>query len=426
MDGSEMDCNKPLTFVAVMRHPSIFMICAFLISMIQGFAQKSQSGMYRAVLERQDGLPIVFNLDINRSNGAEVWTIQNATERIRVTDIRLVGDSTLVSMPLFESDFRLRQSADGGYTGVWIKGTTGQPMVMPVVIKPGSTRFPIQETKPRGNISGRWSVTFIRPNGTSRPAVGEFEQRGQQLTGTFITPSGDYRFLEGVVNGDSIQLSCFDGSHAYFIGARIGADGNIYNGVFASSATWLEPWYAIKNPNAKVDASLSAMQLRPGEDRIGFRFPDIDSQMVSLSDPRFAGKVVVIQIMGSWCPNCMDETAFLSDYYQKNKSRGVEMIALAYEYSTDFQRASKSLRKFQQRFNVQYPMLITGITSADSLKTEKTLPQLTPIKAFPTTIFIGKDGKVKKIHSGFEGPGAGARHDLFKEEFEKTITSLLK
>ncbi|MFN5649650.1 MAG: hypothetical protein ACK458_19235, partial [Sphingobacteriales bacterium] len=134
MYGSEMDCNKPLTFVAVMRHPSIFMICAFLISMVQGFAQKSQSGMYRAVLERQDGLPIVFNLDINRSNGAEVWTIQNATERIRVTDIRLVGDSTLVSMPLFESDFRLRQSADGGYTGVWIKGTTGQPMVMPVVI----------------------------------------------------------------------------------------------------------------------------------------------------------------------------------------------------------------------------------------------------------------------------------------------------
>lgn len=393
---------------------------------ITGLAQQSQSGIYRAVLERQDGLPIVFNLNINRSNGTEVWTIQNASERIRVTDIRRVGDSTLVSMPLFESDFRLRQSPDGGYTGVWIKGTTGQPMVMPVVIKPGAVRFNIHDTKPKANISGRWSVTFIRPNGTSRPAVAEFEQKGQQLTGTFITPSGDYRFLEGVVNGDSIQLSCFDGSHAYFIGARIGSDGNLFNGVFASSATWLEPWYATKNPNAKVDASLSAMQLRPGEEKIGFRFPDIDSQLVSLSDPRFAGKVVVIQIMGSWCPNCMDETAFLSDYYQKNKDRGVEMIALAYEYSTDFQRASKSLRKFQQRFNVQYPMLITGVTSADSLKTEKTLPQLTPIKAFPTTIFIGKDGKVKKIHGGFEGPGTGARYDLYKEEFEKMISSLLK
>ena len=150
MDGCDIGCNKPLTFVAVMRYPSIFMICAFLTSMIQGLAQQSKSAMYRAVLERQDGLPIVFNLDINRSNGAEVWTIQNATERIRVTDIWRVGDSTFVSMPLFESDFSLRQSADGGYTGVWIKGTTGQPMVMPVVIKPGAVRFAVKETKPKG------------------------------------------------------------------------------------------------------------------------------------------------------------------------------------------------------------------------------------------------------------------------------------
>lgn len=426
MDTGNIGCHKPRTFVAVMRYPSFLLTCAFLLIMIPGWAQPAQNGMYRALLERQDGLPIVFNMEINRSNGTEVWTIRNATERIRVTDIRTVGDSTFVSMPLFESDFRLKSSADGGYTGVWIKGTTGQPMVMPVVIKPSNTRFPLVASKPKANINGRWSVTFIRPNGTSRPAVAEFTQKGQQLTGTFITPSGDYRFLEGVMNGDSIQLSCFDGSHAYFFGAKLGADGNIYNGVFASSATWLEPWYAAKNPNAQVDLSISAMQLRPGEERIGFKYPDIDSQVVSLGDPRFAGKVVVIQIMGSWCPNCMDETAFLSDYYRKNKNRGIEMIALAYEYSTDFQRASKSLRKFQQKFNVQYPMLITGVTSADSLKTEKTLPQLTPIKAFPTTIFIGKDGKVKKIHAGFEGPGTGARYDLYKEEFEKTISSLLK
>ncbi len=400
-----------------------------LISLfVSGLAQAQQKGssMYRAVLERKDSLPIVFNLSISRVGGMEEWTIRNATERIRVTDIKTSGDSAWVSMPLFESDFKLRRTADGGYEGIWIKGTTGAPMVMPVQIKRGNIRFPVNDSKPKANVSGRWAVTFIRPNGTSRPAVAEFQQQGKLLTGTFITPSGDYRFLEGVVNGDSIQLSCFDGSHAYFIGARIAANGTLYNGVFASSATWLEPWYATKNADAKVDETLSAMQLKPGEERIGFRFPDLDSQFVSISDARFRNKVVVIQIMGSWCPNCMDETAFLSEYYRKNKERGVEMIALAYEYSTDFQRASKSLRKFQTRFNVQYPMLITGVTSADTLKTEKTLPQLTPIKAFPTTIFIGRDGKVKKIHAGFEGPGTGQRHEAFKEEFNKTIEELLK
>jgi thiol-disulfide isomerase/thioredoxin len=147
--------------------------------------------------------------------------------------------------------------------------------------------------------------------------------------------------------------------------------------------------------------------------------------MVSLKDERFRGKVVVIQIMGSWCPNCMDETAFLSAYYRGNRGRGVEMLALAYEYSTDFRRARNSLKKFRDKYSVEYPMLITGVTSADSLKTEKTLPQLTPIKAFPTTIFVGRDGKVKKIHAGFYGPGSGEHYEAYRKEFEATVSELL-
>jgi len=121
----------------------------------------------------------------------------------------------------------------------------------------------------------------------------------------------------------------------------------------------------------------------------------------------------------------MDETAFLSDYYLKNKNRGIEMIGLAYEYSTDFHRSQKSLRKFQKQFNVQYPMLITGIRVGDSLRTEKTLPELTPIRMFPTTIFIGRDGKVKKIDNHFNGPGTGAHYEEFKKEFNATVDELL-
>jgi thiol-disulfide isomerase/thioredoxin len=256
--------------------------------------------------------------------------------------------------------------------------------------------------------------------------VAEFQQQGNRLTGTFLTPSGDYRYLSGVVHGDSLQLSCFDGSHAYYFGATLDADGKLSNGVFASGPTWLERWSAVKDPKARIDETISAMQLRPGEESLGFRFPDLDSQWVSLTDERFRGKVVVIQIMGSWCPNCMDETAFLSEYYRENKNRGIEMVALAYEYTTDFQRASKSLKKFRDKFKVGYPMLITGVTSTDSLKTEKTLPELTPIKAFPTTIFIGRDGRVKKIHGGFYGPGSGEYYDAFRKEFNETIDGLIQ
>jgi hypothetical protein len=122
----------------------------------------------------------------------------------------------------------------------------------------------------------------------------------------------------------------------------------------------------------------------------------------------------------------MDETAFLSEWYKKNHQRGVEIIALAYEYSTDFERSRRDLLKFQQRFKVDYPVLITGVTVMDSLRTEKTLPQFTPIKTFPTSIVLDKKGKVRKIDTGFFGPGTGVYYERYKEEFERTVNDLLK
>ena len=70
------------------------------------------------------------------------------------------------------------------------------------------------------------------PNGTPRKALAEFEQTGDKLTGSFITPSGDYRFLEGIVTGDSLKLSTFDGSHAYTFYAKIASAQKITGGVY--------------------------------------------------------------------------------------------------------------------------------------------------------------------------------------------------
>ena len=375
---------------------------------------------------RADSLPIVFNIEISQQKGTQQWIIRNAQERLRVTDIRSIGDSIFVDMPFFESVLRLRQFSDGVLSGLWVKGTTASDAVLPVRIVPGKKRFLPVQGKAKEDLSGRWAVQFRRQNGTTRAAMAEFKQQGDRLTGTFLTPTGDYRYLEGIVTGNRLQLSCFDGSHAYYFTAKVESSGRLTEGVFASGATYLEHWTAVKDPSATIDLSAAAMTMRPGEDRIRFRFPDLDSNLVSLQDDRFRDKVVVIQIMGSWCPNCMDETAFLSDYYRKNRKRGVEMIALAYEYNPDFNKARRSLEKFRRQFDVQYPMLITGVTSADTLRTEKTLPELSPIRAFPTTIFIGKDGRVKKIHAGFSGPATGQHFLAYKQEFEETITALLK
>ena len=407
-----------------MRLPIIFLalVCIVFVSCNQQH-KPMKPGWWKATLQREDGNTIDFNVEADTSNGKISWSVRNAGERLPVTAIEQKGDSLIAQMPLFESAFYLQFKDENTLQGNWIKGTATNEQVMPVTfVHNQPNRYPISGKRPNHFITGRWAVKFEKDDA----AVAEFVQSGEVLTGTFLTPTGDYRYLEGTVSNDTMRLSTFDGGHAYFFRALVKNDTVLTDGIYCSGPKNIDKWTAIKDSGAQIQQSLSAVYLKPGQERLNFQFPDLDSNMVSVNDPRFKNKVVIVQIMGSWCPNCMDETAFLSDYYQQNKQRGIEVIALAYEYSTDFRRSVKGLRKFQKRFNVQYPMLITGVRTLDTLRTEKTLPQITPIRMFPTTIFIGRDGKVKKIDNGFNGPGTGAHYEVFRKEFYRTVDELLE
>lgn len=387
---------------------------------------KLAEGKWRAVIIRDDGNDVVFNMEVKAAGKAPQITINNDTEKIKLINFRQKGDSVFFEMPVFETSFSASIGKDGNLTGTMSKGTSGKTQYWPFKAWPKqSYRFPV--TKPaRYNISGRWEMPITRPNKTIRPAMAEWIQKGNKLTGTILTPSGDYRFLEGVVNGDSLLLSVFDGSHTYLFRALIKDNNTISNGFFYSGIAGVEEWRAIRNKDYVLPDVGNTPEMRAGYTKLDFRFLDVDSVPVSITDERFRNKVVIVQLMGSWCPNCMDETKFLSEYYQKAKKEGVEIVAVAYENSTDFKRSQVSVRKFQQRFGVSYPMLISGVSVSDSLRTEKTIPQLTTIKVYPTTLYIGKDGTVKKIHSGFYGPGTGEHYEAFKKEFYQTIADLLK
>ena len=404
----------------------IFSGIALLFS-LSLFSQKNlREGWWKAELRRADGISIPFNFEVKIVGEKKILFIRNAGERIKVDQLSFRKDSVFIQMPVFESRFRARLLKDGSLEGVWIKGTSSKDQVMPFVAKPGiSSRFKSDRAATK-NISGRWAVTFMSSDTSERIAVAEFKQAGNSLTGTFLTTTGDYRYLEGIVNADTLLLSTFDGGHAYFFKALIISADSIADGHYYAGAKFRQDWFARKDENARLPENASAVYLKKGEERLNFSFPDLDGKIVSINDERFRNKIVIVQIMGSWCPNCMDETKFLSDYYLKNKGRGIEIVSLAYEYSSDFNRSRNSLRKFQQRFNVQYPMLITGARTSDSLRTERTLPQLTPIRMFPTTIFLGKDGRVRKIHTGFAGPGTGEHYEQFKKEFYKTVEELLQ
>ena len=397
----------------------------FLISLNSSAQTRIREGWWRVELFRADGAVIPFNFQAKLTRGKLNLFVRNATELLQVDQISYKKDSIFIQMPVFESRFMGRFINDRRIEGNWIKGTSSTDQVMRFRAIYGiEERFSAKKNSST-NVSGRWAVTFTSNDTSERPAVAEFTQHGNRLTGTFLTPTGDYRYLEGAVDQDSLYLSTFDGSHAYFLKAHIASPTSISEGHYYSGARGHQEWTATKDSTAHLPEDASGVYLREGEDRLNFTFRDLNGKNLSINDKRFKNKVVIVQLMGSWCPNCMDETKFLAEYYLKNRNRGIEIVSLAYEYSNDFERSRKSLLKFKERLNVQYPMLITGVRSSDSLRTEKTLPELTPIKMFPTTIFIGKDGRVKKIDTGFTGPGTGEHYEAFKKEFYKAVDSLL-
>lgn len=404
------------------------MLSLTVLLMIVGWSAKDpvlRSGFWKVSLQRPDGQKIVFNFETRDSAERKVLYIINAGERLLVDSIKLSGDSVFIQMPFFESGFKAKLDRDGNLEGDWIIRLADKEQVMPFKAVYNQQQRFASLVPAKYNISGRWAVSFIRQNGKVLQALGEFKQNGTHLSGTFITSSGDYRYLEGVVTGDSLKLSTFDGGNAYLFTAKIIDDHTISEGYFYSGPVSSDKWTAKKDSAAALPDDYKHTMMRAGESRLNFRFRSIDDKMVSIQDERFKNKVVVVQILGSWCPNCMDETRFLSDYYNKNRQKGIEIIGLAYERSTDFQRSKKSIQSFRQRFNIQYPILVTGVTASDSLLTEKTLPQLDKIKAFPTAIFIDRKGIVRKIHNGFTGPGTPERYELLKQQFDKTINALL-
>ncbi|HEX2607697.1 MAG TPA: TlpA disulfide reductase family protein [Flavisolibacter sp.] len=398
-----------------------FLLSICFLYQLSGYSQ-SREVLYIAHLIRPDGIEIPFQFTAPLSQtGSYFWNINNGKEHIRVDKFEAIGDSVRVSMPLFESYFMIKRIGNS-FKGRWVKGGSQSDQIMAFSAEPNTGT---KKATAKVQINGKWAVVFTGADGKSNPAIGEFIQKGDLLTGTFLTTTGDYRYLGGSVNADSFQLYTFDGGHAFLFTGKAGK-GGIKDGKFYSGLVYKESWFAKKDAGARMPENASAVYLRKGEERISFAFPDLSGDTVRSNDRRFKDKVVIVQIMGSWCPNCMDETAFLSDFYNRYKSKGLEIVSLAYELTLNKERSVKSLLKFKDKFQVQYPMLITDVTVNDSLRTEKTLPQLTPIKMFPTTIIIGKDGIVRKIDTGFVGPGTGSYFDTYRKKFTAEIEELLQ
>lgn len=384
-----------------------------------------KEGIWRATLKTGSGAEIPFNFEVADSADQKFLDIVNGKERFRVNEISTISDSLIIQMPLFDSEIRATLKNET-LSGRWIKHYGDSDEVLQFDARQGdSWRFFKANSASNTGISGRWSVTFNNlDKKSSYAAIGEFSQENGRVFGTFLTSTGDYRFLEGTVSNNKLYLSCFDGSHAYLFTGKLMNDSTISEGKFYSGFSSIETWTANKDDNAILPDAYLLTELKDGYDKIDFSFPGLDGKKVSLSDEKFKNKIVLVQLFGSWCPNCMDETAYLTSFHKKYQEKGVEIVALAYERSKDFERSRKNISRLRDRFSVPYDMLVTGFTN-DKVEVSKSLPMLQKFIAFPTLMIIDKNGKIRKIHTGFSGPGTGSHYVDFVKEFEKTIDNLL-
>ena len=380
-----------------------------------------EQGLWRGTLEAMEGeIPFNFNV-VFAADTLHSIAIINGEEVIELTDVQIKDDSLIIKFPVFESEIKAHIKNPSSLEGYWQDFSRGDDYRVNFNAEAGkSYRFFEERDQQVSNISGNWETTFSPDSENSYKAIGRFSQNGAKLYGTFLTATGDYRYLEGIVNKDTLYLSTFDGTHAYLFKAAI---GDTLKGKYYSGNHYSTDWIALRNENFVLPDADTLTYLKPGFDKFQFSFPDPDSNFISLNDEKYQNKVVLVQIMGTWCPNCMDESKFLADFYKEYNSKGVEIIGLAFERVKDFERAANNVVKLKKRLNINYDIAIAG--SSNKAEASDKLPALNKVLSYPTLIFIGKDGEVKRIHTGFSGPATGKEYEVFKDEFYQTINRLL-
>tara|TARA_R110002012_G_scaffold322096_1_gene555342 strand:- start:26484 stop:27707 length:1224 start_codon:yes stop_codon:yes gene_type:complete len=376
-------------------------------------------GIWLAELKVIDDESLPFNFKLTKENGAYTAEIYNASEVIQVSDVVISNDTISLFLPVFEAYLK------GAFTPNTIDGifyNESLDRILKFKATFGKTHRFSSDKQSNHLISGVWETRFGLNSPEEYVGKGIFVQNEDKVTGTFRTTTGDYRFLEGIVTGDSLKLSAFDGSHAYLFLAEI--KDTLLEGFFYSGNHYKEPFLAKRNEVFELPDEDALTFLKEGYEGFDFSFPNEKGSIISFADQQFKGKPVVVQIMGSWCPNCLDESKFLAEFYKQNRALDIAIVGLAFEHAKTEEKAFSSIKKLKDKVGIEYPILLAQYGSVDKQKAQEKLPMLNHVLSYPTTIFIDKQGKVRKIKTGFNGPATGEKYLSFKREFDAFVSML--
>ena len=389
------------------------------------FSQKIKNitlGNWHAELALNDRLFLPFNLEFSKVKKFKIAVI-NAAEEIQLTKILYKADSIYASFPEMDGKLVFKVDEFGKYLrGYWLDNRKHKNIKIPFsAYFSNDPRFSF----PASNfitqpfvIDGKWEVKFSPSQKDESNALGIFKTNGNSISGTFQTETGDYRFLEGNISGGNFALSSFDGAHAYVFTGEI--KGDSINGVFYSGSKYRTTWTALRNENASLRNPDSLSYLISKNQPFVFNHAkQLNGKPFLFSNANYQNKVVIIQIMGTWCPNCLDETKVLKELYNDLHRYGLEIISVCYEADIGQTKQLKKLKDFKKRSKIPYTILYGGLANKELASSD--FGMLNQIMSFPTSIFIGKDGNVWGIHTGFNGPATGEAYINFKNKIRYEI-----
>jgi thiol-disulfide isomerase/thioredoxin len=361
------------------------------------------------------GGTLKFGVEITATGNQLSGSLCNGTRCDAFSAVVADGDSVRFELADYAASITATVRGDsliGAYRNVGNRG----PRVIPFRASRG--RWPVSPAP--AWLTGRWYALF-HGNVEDTPRVLEFRDGPAGLEGTIIGNSGDYSHFSGEATRDSFALSRFDGSFVYLLTGRI--IGDTLRGTFHAGLKGQTAFDAVRANGPSPLKAPTAVTRADTSVPFHFAFRDVDGALVRSDDPRFQGKVLVVDAFGTWCPTCHEAAPALVDLYRTRHAAGLEVVGLAYEVSGDSAVDGALVRRYRDKFDIPFPLLLAGTNDVDAAAA--TLPQLQGFTAFPTTIFIGRDGRVRQVHAGFYGPATGAQHGALIAEFTREVDRLL-
>jgi thiol-disulfide isomerase/thioredoxin len=388
-----------------------------LVVLPQRAAAQPVNGLWDATVVVNNGaLEIPFRFELSGSGPNVKGSFFNGDDKTTSTSGSL--ENGRLTLNFDELGTRLEATLkDGRLEGQYSRGTRGAPYPFAAKrftpVTAGDTNVP--------SIAGLWNVQVGKSSKGEAAWQLIVRQAGAEVSAVILRIDGDTGTLTGTFRDGKFALSHFSGARPLRLELTPATDGTL-----AVVQNTDKPLTALRAEQAdakglpKPSDPTRFTSVKDPTEPFRFSFPDLEGKIVSNTDPRFAGKVLIVAIGGSWCPNCHDETPFLVELYKKYRKQGLEIVELSFEEEAQIKNPVR-VKAFNKRYGVDYTVLIPG----EPKELNDKVPQGVNLNSFPTTFFLGRDGRVRSAHAGFAGKASGKFHTELKEEVTALVERLL-